>query len=405
MAGTFENPQQIIRSWGLQGSFASGAVVQDKLVPARFTRIRTPFLQTWREEALNSSLDWGVQSFSYYLPESLRVISSMFLKIVLPAISGTSYKANPGLYAVKTIRFLSAGQEAYHCDVAQYLRDYLESLSDEHYTPFTKTYLGNQGSATTAVSNGVTRTLLIPILLPNSAYMNRSGFNTRGRGIWPCLTGNNRLEVQITMAPNTDVCEDASNLPASISGACSVLFHQVDMTSEDVLKYSDARGAYSVISRRFTEVTNGYQAATANTKVSLTTNQPIGCVTELICIAQAQSPIAAHREVEQNVHPIHFAIISDSVTQKSLNNKEKVEMELWTNGFVGNSAVNPPARLCFAAHASESESMYSGGYNMQLSSQITVEVTFPSTVDFRIFAVQLQRISISPLGLVQSSLD
>ena len=105
------------------------------------------------------------------------------------------------------------------------------------------------------------------------------------------------------------------------------------------------------------------------------------------------------------MHPIHFAIISDSVTQKRLNNKEKVEMELWTNGFVGNSAVNPPARLCFAAHASESESMYSGGYNMQLSSQITVEVTFPSTVDFRIFAVQLQRISISPLGLVQASLD
>ena len=93
MAGSFENPQQIIRSWGLQGSFASGAVVQDKLVPARFTRIRTPFLQTWREEALNSSLDWGVQNFSYYLPESLRVISSMFLKIVLPAISGTNYKA------------------------------------------------------------------------------------------------------------------------------------------------------------------------------------------------------------------------------------------------------------------------------------------------------------------------
>ncbi len=401
MPGSFENPAQIIRSWGLQGSFASGSVVQDKLVPARFTRIRTPFLQTWREETLNSSLDWGASHFSFYMPESLRVISSMLLKIELPAISGTDYKINPGLYAVKTIRFLSAGQEAYHCDVSQYLRDYLESLSDEHYGPFTKTYLGNTGAAV----SGVARTLLIPILLPNSAYMNRSGSNTRGRGIWPCLTGNNRLEIQITMNANTHVCQDASNLPASISGACSMLFHQVDMTSEDVLKYSDARGAYSIISRRFTEVTNGYTAAGANTRVTLTTNQPIGVVTELFAIAQPTGTGEAFRELEQNVHPSHFAIVSDSVTQKSLNSKEKVEMELWTNGFIGNTVVNPPGRLCFAAHAAEAESMYSGGYNMQLSSQVTVELEFAQAVDFKVYAIQLQRISISPLGLVQASLD
>ena len=54
---SFENPQQIIRSWALQGSFASGTVVQDKLVPKRFTRIRTPFVNTWREEAVNTNLD------------------------------------------------------------------------------------------------------------------------------------------------------------------------------------------------------------------------------------------------------------------------------------------------------------------------------------------------------------
>ena len=67
--------------------------------------------------------------------------------------------------------------------------------------------------------------------------------------------------------------------------------------------------------------------------------------------------------------------------------------------------MNVPGRLCFAAHASESESMYSGGYNMQLSSQVLVDVKFKVDVDFKLYAVQLQRISISPLGLVQASLD
>jgi len=105
----------------------------------------------------------------------------MYLKIELPAISTSVYKDNPGMYAIETIRFLSAGQEAYHCDVKQYLRDYLESLNDEHYGPFTQTYLGNTGGG----ASGAARTLIIPILLPNSAYLNRSGSNTRGRGIWP----------------------------------------------------------------------------------------------------------------------------------------------------------------------------------------------------------------------------
>ena len=139
--------------------------------------------------------------------------------------------------------------------------------------------------------------------------------------------------------------------------------------------------------------------------MDVTTNQPIGVVTELFGIASPTGTTVANRELEQNVQQTHFAIISDSVTQKSLNSKEKVEMELWTNGFIGNSTVNPPGRLCFAAHAAEAESMYSGGYNMQLSSQVTVEVEFAEAVDFRVYAIQLQRISISPLGLVQASLD
>ena len=403
MSGSFENPSQIIRSWGLQGSFASGSVVQDKLVPSRFTRIRTPFVQTWREEQLSNTLDWGVQSFSYFMPESLRVISAMYLKINLPYLTGDNYKECPGMHAIKNIRFLSAGQEAYNCDVAVYLRDYLESLSDEHFYPFAKTYLGHLGPSSTT-GNGA-RTILVPILLPNSAYLNRSGPNTRGRGIWPCLTGNNRLEIQFTMSTAAEMAESTGGVPPSIAGACSILYHQVEMTSEDVLKYSDARGAYSIISRRFTEVTNGYQFLNQNTMAHITSSQPIGCVTELVCIAQQGGTVEAHRDILNNVHPDHFAIISDSVTQKSLNTKEKIECELWSNGFIGNTVVNAPARLCFAAHAAEAESMYSGGYNMQLSSQVQIDVKFPVDVDFRIYAVQLQRISISPLGLVQASLD
>ena len=83
-----ENPEQIMRSWNLQGTFASGDLKYNKLVPQPWKRIDTLFLNTWREETINSILDWGAQKFSFYLPESLRVLSSMYLEIPLPVLSG-----------------------------------------------------------------------------------------------------------------------------------------------------------------------------------------------------------------------------------------------------------------------------------------------------------------------------
>jgi len=399
--GSFENPKDIIRSWGLQGVFSNGPVVMDKLLPVKFGRITSLFVNTWREEQLSDILDWGSDSYSIHFPESLQVLSSCFLKIELPALSGEVYKDNPGLYAVETLRFLSMGNESYHVDVKQYLRDYLESLSDEHYLPFCKSHLGNTGSA----KSGAARTLLIPILLPNSAYLNRSGANTRGRGAWPANTGQYRIEVQITMATAASVCHEANAVPGSISGACAMMYHEVQMGDERLKSYSDARGSYSIVTRRFNELTNGYEEVEANVRKYIVTNQPTGVVTELICIAQPQTQtVLAHRVIEQNILPTHFSIVADSVTQRTLNTPTKIAMELWTNGFVGNSAVNVPGRLCFAAHASESETIYTGGYNMGNASQITVELEFAEAVHMRVFAVSLLRIDMDGVGRLSSTL-
>ena len=78
---SFENPQNLISSWNLQTSFATGPVLADQLVPKKFARIRTPFVCTWREEKLNSILDHSSSNFSIYLPESLRVLKECYLKI------------------------------------------------------------------------------------------------------------------------------------------------------------------------------------------------------------------------------------------------------------------------------------------------------------------------------------
>ena len=397
---SFENPSQIIRSWGLTKNFAAGPTTVDKLVPPTYGKIRTPFCQTWREEKLGNSLDWNnTQGFSYYLPESLRVISSMFLQIECPSISGHNFKPYPGLYAVKTVRLLSAGQEIYTCDVQAFLRDYCESLSDEELESFGRIYLGH-----TETPSATARTFLIPIPLPNSAYIQRHGHNTRGSGVWPCFTAQNRLEIQISMNPNTHVSVGEA-VPGSLATKCSILMHQVDMSAADVLRYSDLRGAYSLINRRFTELTNGWAAAATNTKIVFNQHQPVGCVTEIFISAVAEGTDEVLREVLDQVLPSKFKVIADSVTQKDLNTPEKVQMELYSNGFTQNSKFKNCGRLCFASHAAESTHHYSGGYNMQTASTVSFEFEFAEGVNYRIYAVQLQRVSIDSLGRVSASLE
>ena len=124
--GSNENPQNIIRSWGLQQSFNSGRIIEDKLVPPAFGRIRSLFVGSWREQALDSTLDWGKNNVSVYLPESLLVLQSAFLKIKLPANSGAAaFKSYPAIHAVKSFRIMSAGTEVYTANVKQHLVDLL----------------------------------------------------------------------------------------------------------------------------------------------------------------------------------------------------------------------------------------------------------------------------------------
>ncbi len=395
-----ENPQQLIRSWALQGSFANGAVSQDKLVPREFTRIRTPFINTWRQEQLASTCDWDAQAFSWHVPESLRVVSSMFLRVELPATGGGNYKDIPGLYVLDQIRFLSQGSESYKCDPALYLRDYIESLTDEESKRFCKTFLGYKD-----VADGAARTLMIPILLPNSAYLFRNGRDTHGHGIFPCYLGTNRLEVQLRFNGADFPCVNGATSPGSISNKCSVMIHNVEMSSRDLERYSDSRGAYSVMTRRFTEITDGWTNVAASTRHKINQAQPIGNVTELFCLAVPEGADANDRSLRTQTHADFFQITSDSVVQKSLDTPEKVQLELWQNGFIGNTLVNSPSRICFAAHCAEAENLYSGAYNMAHSSNITVETEFPVAVDMRIFAVQLQRIVIDADGNLISSLD
>ena len=185
-----ENIENLIRSWNYQQGWNNGPVIQDKLSPEAYGRILTLYNHTWREEVLGNTFDWGTDSYSVYLPESLYVVSSIYLKIDVPANSGgggVHFKKYPGIYALKSVRLMSGGTEVYTADQNLFLHDYCESLSEEALRVFSRAYLGGEEN-----TSADARTILIPILLPNSSYMGRAG-GTHGHGIFPAFLGQSRF--------------------------------------------------------------------------------------------------------------------------------------------------------------------------------------------------------------------
>ena len=396
---SFENPENLIRSWSLQTGFATGPVVADNLVPKKFGRIRTPFVCTWREEKLNSILDFGSNNFSIYLPESLRVLKECFLKIEVPQ-NASALKSYPGLHFIKTIRLLSAGQEVYVCDYHQHLTDYLQQMREEDAKQFAKCYLGYE-----AVPSVDARTIMLPILLPNSPFLLRDGKDMRGHGIFPAYLGQNRLEIQVTMNSAVYPSANGTDSVPSISGKCSMMYRECQMTPSDKLAFGDARGKYSVITRRFTELTSGWQTGAANTDLVWNINQPQGIVTEVMVLAVSTNANDALLQTEQFVKPKNLKITADSIVQKDLDTPEKVEIELYENGFDDNADFPQPGRICFAAHCCDNSYAYTGGYNQNIASTITYDFEFATAVKYKLIAVQLQRVRIDPLGRMSAKLD
>jgi hypothetical protein len=399
-----ENPTQLIRSWVLQGAHAGGNARYNKLVPQDWERIQTNFVQTWREDNVSSSLDWGVHNLTYYMPD-LSVINGLFLEINLPVLGGGTYKPFPGLYAIASMRFLTEGKEAYVVEPALFLRDYLESLETDEVKQFADIFLGG----TTATAHA--RKIMVPIFLPNSPYFHRDGRESKGHGVWPCYTGTTRLEIQFTMAEAATMVRDSSQaVPASIKDECKVMIHVVNLEENDRQIYRDQRGRYSVYNRRFQELTDGWTRVDAATTLKLTEERPLGTITELVCLAIDESTGEiddAEVELEAHVLPDLFEIRADSELIKSLDTDQKNRIELWTNGYDGNTYFSMVGRLCFAVHAAESDSqnIYTGGYNMKLASNVDIRVKFPKAVKCKVFAVQIERHGITKNGNLTASLD
>ena len=114
----------------------------------------------------------------------------------------------------------------------------------------------------------------------------------------------------------------------------------------------------------------------------------------------------AERRRHNYIKATKFEVVHDMVVQKSLDSKQKIDTELYTNGFHPPSDFASCARLCFASHAaSDSTHVYSGGYDMSSATTLQFRFTFDQEVDYKLVAIQYANCKIDGDGVLVSSLD
>jgi hypothetical protein len=404
-----ENTRAITDSFALTSRFSNGAKRStDELIPMPFRRVRQLHLKSWRTTKLDSVLDWGVDGYSVQLPESSKVISSAFLRVDLPAVvaSGVTYKKNPGLWVVKSMRILVAGSEAYSINNYQVvLRDFMESLQLDHeYTSFCRAHFGYEASLTNAA-----RKVHIPILLPNSPYLTRNSSTAEkyGSGVFPNSLAGNRIEVQFTLYANTYQTSNKSACP-SIQNLNYLTIREIKMSSgalED--KYSQARGTYSIVTREFQELTTGWVAISSGATSTFAFANPTGNVYELqVFVIPTQSSDEDRDIFANTVLPAALSLDFDGVTVKNFDFEEKIRLENYSQGIKINSHGSELARVYFTSHAAESAVVFNGAMKFDNVSQLTLSVTAPAqNVLCRVYAVKYSSVQIDGSGQMRSYLE
>jgi hypothetical protein len=273
------------------------------------------------------------------------------LVVELPQLAAGTYRKNPGAYVLKTFRLLSAGTIVYEMDFDVVMRDNLESHNEAEFNQYCKTHLGWESSPTADA-----REVWIPLFLPNSHVMLRAGYGTRGTGVFPCKTGNQRIELQLTMHDANNCTSDSQHSPASINTSCKIAINEVRMSQSNMEKFSDARGSYSTISRRFTDMSD-WAVGEANVLVSLNFNSPIGSISEIqiLCCPWHEDPV--RRDLYNQVLPKDVKLTCDSIVVRNNDSKQKIRLDNYRQGFVNvENCCSEIARLNFGSHSSEKQS-------------------------------------------------
>jgi len=361
----------VVDQFALCNRFASLGVTNpdNTLLPQAYGRVQTAYLKQNRKESF--AVQYAEENKSYTFPESLRVLQAAYLRVNLPANNSGSYKTCPGLNIIKTIHI--------RCN----------SLRDESARAYAAAHLGYKSGA----ASGAARVCWLPIPLPNSSIWRYGG---RSQGALPFGSfKNNKIEVTFDMYDNTYSAADRTAPSPALSGG-QIVMKEVVAPLSQMPVLSDARGRYSVVSRRFTILQ----------EADIVVSNLSGCVTEIIVEAFAYDANQDRLDVRAPVVPTEVKLICDSVECIKYDTQDECRLVDYSHGYRRNDFFDGNVyRLVFGSHGADTDRQFCGAMNFQGITQANLKLKFAQQVTFRVLAVQLGVTSITSSGRLVQKLD
>ena len=400
--------QQWVYSFSNQGSWNTGNVVKDDLVPGSWGRIATPYATRFRKLPTDTPItipdNAASESFHhFYLPESLYLHSpTLYLQCKLPDLgAGNTYVDNVGLHVLKSLVFLSGGQTVYQIDDIRRTMwpDYINSLGVQQKATFLATMFGGTGG------QGA-RTVMVPIPLFASAYYSRGGYQNP-HGAWPAQSfKNQRIEIQIKIANKTEWVT-AGTGPSNFVEPPKIVVKELYPTQAKISALSNQRGTYSLNSREWfpiggtkTTVSAAHSNGTHTTDILI--NKPDGTFSEFVVIAQADSVSNANRFTF--VRPNYMKLEMDSAVVLEYEDSDIIRMLHYAAGYEGTES-EVPARFIFGAHTGRYAGFYVGGINFDNCTNVLLSLKFNTgaAVDFEVYGIRYCKFIINSSGLLRKS--
>ena len=395
------NTDQVIRSWDYAGGFQTQNKKEERLAPTAYQTAPTLFTREHRRQKLDATFDWGAQDFEVEISQAYGCVSSCYLEINTPEISGESYKRERGVHAIREVSLYSDSTKVYTVPYGVFIQEYLQSASDNKCRAMMEGFLGRESGMS---DTGGAKTILLPLPLPNSHYLRREDDSGHSYGVFPNVLGNtSKLQFRITLNTANHMVGNGVTPPASIANQCTLVTTVLKMREADQRRWSAGAGVYSVqVPTYFVE--KGWQncdAATAQEFDIL----PTGLVTDLIIQLR---PRSAEANIETNSDPVELSavqLVCDSESVAKYDSAAEINLHKSQNGIVDNIYFANEHRICFSTNGNGADKHFLGAMSFRAVSKAILRVTAASDCQARIVSKRLCKVWIQSNGKVRSAFE
>ena len=204
------------------------------------------------------------------------------------------------------------------------------------------------------------------------------------------------------MYDSTYSAADRSNASPALS---EIIMKEVVAPLSQMPVLSDARGRYSIVSRRFT-ILQDFASVGANAEADIVVSNLSGCVTEIIVEAFAHDANLDRLSIRSPVVPSSVRLICDSVECIKYDTQDECRLVEYSHGYRRNDFYTGNVyRLVFGSHGADTDRQFCGAMNFQGITQANLKIIFPEQTTFRVLAVQLGVTSITSSGRLVQKLD